>query len=1281
MARNVSKEERESISRLHGIPASAPPPKRTLIPIPRNGAVPTNSSSPKHGQFGRHKSSYPNPQPPFRDNLHDDVDRQSARRTGYRSASQSTPSPNSQARLPPTTSKAALIDISASSKPDKGKGKAQDVSPRTTRSKSLRKASAQSETINLASDDDGDDDVLHIVPQPSSSSRASKRPSELADKSAALQAKDKRRRNEAASSSKSMQLSATPLKSFYASPETSRARPANRPNLNFIHRRPDGPIQLEEPNPRRPSGSTSVVHVRESPDSEPDIEVISPHRLNRGSSSQPRPKIVDRMKPKASSSVLLDLVAPRSSSAAADKVSSSRSPTRSPQSTSNLEPSPSPQDHDINDSSRGLKHSRADTATSPSQEKPAHDEPLTMPFEVHLRAVVVSDAWRSRAHDQPRLVVNLHALFFGVDVEQMIKIRYSDIRQVMASKLDVKHCGTFCFTLTPNSESAANVQHIFSDYDPRASGDAAQIQLIARDLSQVDLLNHNRAIVWITQRLRESSTDSVKLLWLDRFSAKSKISSVDTVKQASWPDPSTTPAQPRPKRTIIRPGDSRPPDVPETTRTITTYTPSVPRKKTFNIQPDSPKFPADVNVDVDMPDAFSKSKSPTTPSLSIPKAKPALNPAPKVEVRRPRVSSDGTILVYPYEGIGAMSLRDSDFDKLLEGGLLNDVVIEFGMKFILEEIRAKDPQLADSIHVFNTFFIPILMSDSVENSYAKLRRWTAKEDLFSKKYIVIPVNENYHWYLALIVNPAYILTEHSKDNSSEQDKEEVAQALTPPLEDATRQPSSLNGATPAESKEAAPEPRKEATMFGSEEPETPPLPPLHLPLQSFGNSSASLPSPMDVDRGSRGGTPTRTTANATDPDQLIIITLDSLGQRHVKLSNKLFEYLWREAWDKKKSTILKPPKETIDDKDSQTKPHDKINQDASLPERSDEMTHAQAAASDKEGPRDQAKETPKDATNNSTEEAAVHVDGVRSVKVQDKRRSVAYAATKPAEAEAWAKTLSKAVYINAQVPEQPNFCDCGIYLLHYIDRFFREPDKLLKLMVNAKDRLGSANKAGSAMRQQVKKDIERSVEAEWQAGEVNSKRAYWRSKLVELSEGWEEYKKMKKRKEESGAKSEQEETKPGKDQKEQEQAPSPPKDGDIPMPDADPERGGNNEDLPSMEQSQKASEEDTADSLGVTGVSLDEIERSVNDCVHGTDPVASLVVDNILAQAMAAQNGPLSQEQLEQLQMEDRQEADHRKPASEGRFNSSDIPRSAVPKGGNPASNEAPSEPRVLGQL
>ncbi|TKY90643.1 hypothetical protein EX895_000641 [Sporisorium graminicola] len=1276
MVRNLSTEEYKTVKEFHGIP------QRTATPIdvPQNGDTPGGRSS-SYGRSRRNKPDFPSHPATFLDNLHSEGDHVvrpftvngTAKRTGHRSASLRTPSADSQARSPLASSpNAVLADLATSSKFAKGKAKAQDVSPRTTRSRTLRKASAQAEFINLASDEDDDDEHPHVVPQISSSSRASKCPPKEPVRSAALQAKDVRRKHEDQAVSKSS--SAAPPSSFYSRAEPSFPRPANRPNPLFGNGRPEGPIQLEEPVPRRASGSTHVVHLRDSPEPESGVKVPPPHRLDRASSSQPRPKLSERMKPKARSPIRSDL-AERSS-----KILPSGSQTRSPQSRSHLELNLSPSEHDTNGSTKGRKRSRTDDGRSLSHEKRFPDWPVDFPFEVRLRAIIVSDAWKSRENDRMVMVLNQHHLFFGLSTGQAIKVRYSDIREIVASKLDVKQNSTLCLTLAPNSESARNVQAVFSEYDPRASGDAAQIQLVALDFDEVERLNHNRAIAWITHKLREPRPDGVKVFWLDEYSAKGKISSVERVMQLPWPEASTTPVQTRPKRTLIVPGADRFPnnDLRQFTRQTTTYIPSEGRTKTFNIQPDSPNSPANSSVDVDMADAFSRSKLPTLAPLSTPKPKPASTSAAKVEVRRPRVSSDGTILHYPYEGIGAMSLRDADFDKLLDGGLLNDSVIEFGMKFILDEIRANDPELADSIHVFNTFFSTILMSDSVENSYAKVRRWTARDDIFSKKYIVIPVNENYHWYLALIVNPGYILADNGKDSSSEQDTEEVAQALTLPSKDSSRPPCSPRATATSENKEGAPEPRQAATAAGSSDPETPPLPPLHLPLQSYESSSASLPTPMEVDTDSRSDSSTKSPASGTTSDQLIIITLDSLGQRHVKLANKLFEYLWREAWDKKISTIARSPKRPVDDKGKQ---------DGRAREDACENADVQTSASDKEPAKDQAAKTSKDAHDDSTEEPDVLTDGIRSVKVQDSRRSATCAATKSTEAEAWAKSLSKAVYINAQVPEQPNFCDCGIYLLHYIDRFFRQPDKLLELTVKARDRLASVNKAGSSARHQAKRDIERKVEAEWQAGEVGTKRAYWRSKLVELSEGWEAFKKQK---EENAVKSEQEETKPDKDEEEpelgssqQKQAPSPAKDGDIPMPDADPDRGVNEEHLPSVEHSKEASGEKAVNTL-------DDIERSVDDCVRATDPAASRVVDDILVQAMATQQGPLSQEQLRELQMEDREQAHQLRPASEWRHNVSDIGAfsTAVPPVGNSGSSavpvgvvtEAPPKACVLGQ-
>ncbi|TFK52193.1 hypothetical protein OE88DRAFT_1628255, partial [Heliocybe sulcata] len=62
------------------------------------------------------------------------------------------------------------------------------------------------------------------------------------------------------------------------------------------------------------------------------------------------------------------------------------------------------------------------------------------------------------------------------------------------------------------------------------------------------------------------------------------------------------------------------------------------------------------------------------------------------------------ILVYPPTGTGAVNITMSDLWRLRPGEFLNDTLIEFGLKLWLNELRGADPELADQVHVFSSFF-------------------------------------------------------------------------------------------------------------------------------------------------------------------------------------------------------------------------------------------------------------------------------------------------------------------------------------------------------------------------------------------------------------------------------------------------------------------------------------------------------------------------------------------------------------------------------------------------
>ena len=71
---------------------------------------------------------------------------------------------------------------------------------------------------------------------------------------------------------------------------------------------------------------------------------------------------------------------------------------------------------------------------------------------------------------------------------------------------------------------------------------------------------------------------------------------------------------------------------------------------------------------------------------------------------------------------------------------------------------------------FNTYFFDHLTSDPVTGkfgggssqkgwNYEKVKKWTKNVDIFAKEFIIVPINENMHWYLAVIINPGALLNE------------------------------------------------------------------------------------------------------------------------------------------------------------------------------------------------------------------------------------------------------------------------------------------------------------------------------------------------------------------------------------------------------------------------------------------------------------------------------------------------------------------------------------------
>lgn len=105
------------------------------------------------------------------------------------------------------------------------------------------------------------------------------------------------------------------------------------------------------------------------------------------------------------------------------------------------------------------------------------------------------------------------------------------------------------------------------------------------------------------------------------------------------------------------------------------------------------------------------------------------------------------------EGRMRATVDFNDLSRLDEEEFLNDSLIDFYMIYLFNQ--SKMPE--EKVFFFNTFFFTKLTQNTGRESsinYRAVERWTSKlkDGIFGYDYIVIPINEDTHWYLAVICN-------------------------------------------------------------------------------------------------------------------------------------------------------------------------------------------------------------------------------------------------------------------------------------------------------------------------------------------------------------------------------------------------------------------------------------------------------------------------------------------------------------------------------------------------
>ncbi|KAF7346574.1 hypothetical protein MSAN_01885500 [Mycena sanguinolenta] len=524
-----------------------------------------------------------------------------------------------------------------------------------------------------------------------------------------------------------------------------------------------------------------------------------------------------------------------------------------------------------------------------------------------------------------------------------------------------------------------------------------------------------------------------------------------------------------------------------------------------------------------------------------------------VAPQRPQVDPDEVILVYPQGQTGAVNITNGDLSRLAPGEFLNDTLIEFGLKLWLHDLEKENPELVKQIHVFSSFFYKKLDNKDVkdkknkspEKGYESVRKWTAKFNLFDKKYVIVPINENLHWYLAIIYQP-----EHT---------------LKPPL--------------PPKQPTKSPATRQKTRIEAERSPELGQVPVSRMlrPVESRASSvTRRTPSPIDTTvsvEGGRSGTLSPISnlqAEAEVVDQLVTAcsitddaddaplpettaeepeARDTDGEKNSLFDgDSLFddedERMDVDGVDAAAEQLSPPPPEApLNDGGSHTASEEPVERDImdidadidpdesmdpllltgneveSPPAASVVKTgdfYGSAKSRGKRKAQSPARETisltqdslPVEEAEADEPEVEV-IDGqpLTHVFILDslggRHLRVCNVLGQYLQLEAREKqgiaieNSRKSVGKQAQVPQQPNFCDCGIYLLHLAQTFISDPEHYFALINKKKGTVNS---------------VER--EKEWKNDQTKTLRQSLADRIKELSLEWKNQKELKKTKKE-----------------------------------------------------------------------------------------------------------------------------------------------------------------------
>ncbi|KAK4453098.1 hypothetical protein QBC34DRAFT_216681 [Podospora aff. communis PSN243] len=253
-----------------------------------------------------------------------------------------------------------------------------------------------------------------------------------------------------------------------------------------------------------------------------------------------------------------------------------------------------------------------------------------------------------------------------------------------------------------------------------------------------------------------------------------------------------------------------------------------------------------------------------------------------------------------------------DIPRLDEGQCLNDNIIDFGLRFLFDAFDKKS-SLTGRVYLHSTHFHTKLTSNKTYKdkiNYDGVKSWTSKVDLLSYDYVVVPVNEQFHWWLAIICNPGRLDPDATRptDNKNEPPPQEISSdveltgvvergPLDSPRESTAADLSHLSIQSPRVAGHIQNDVNRDRDQEGHV---------VDLVREDGGEKIAAESTRKPAKRGRRSAGPP---PKVYDPQETRIITLDSLGGGHSNSVTCLKYYLAAEFQHKRKKVIESLPKQ------------------------------------------------------------------------------------------------------------------------------------------------------------------------------------------------------------------------------------------------------------------------------------------------------------------------------------------------------------------------------------